>query len=107
MRRGSIIWVNLQDATPPELGKVRPGLVISNTEQNTILDTVVILPISTKPPEIWPLRLRVSMQKGKESFVIIPGIRQVNKTHLMKVIGEVSSDFMKIIEESLQAYLSD
>jgi len=107
MRRGAIIWVNLEDATPPEFGKTRPCLIISNTGQNTILDTVVILPISTRPPEIWPLRLRLPMEKLKDSFVIVPGIRQVNKTRLMDVIGQAPSNFLGVVDESLRAYLGD
>jgi len=107
VKRGSIIWVNLEDATPPEFGKTRPGLVISNTDQNAILDTVVILPISTKPPEIWPLRLNLPIQKGGNHFVIIPGIRQVSKGRLMNVMGQATPAFLKIAEEALWAYLGD
>ena len=50
MIRGSIHWVNLEDTHPPELGKTRPALVLSNTEQNAVLSTVVVVPISTRPP---------------------------------------------------------
>jgi len=107
MRRGAIVWVNLEGATPPEFAKTRPGLIISNTEQNALLNTVVILPISTKPPEIWPLRLRLQVQKGKDHFVVIPGIRQVNKARLMNIIGQAPTNFLKMVEECLQAYLGD
>ena len=46
MRRGSAYWVNLGAAAPPELGKVRPGIVVSNSMQNERLDSVVIVPLS-------------------------------------------------------------
>ena len=107
MRRGSIVWVNLEDVSPPEMGKTRPALIISNTEQNTILNTVAVLPMSSRPPEIWPLRLKLQFQKGKDSFVIIPGIRQVHKLRLLQPIGEIPQNDMKIVEEALFAYLSD
>lgn len=107
MKRGSLVWVNLEDATPPEFGKVRPGLIISSTLQNTILQTVVILPISTKPPEIPPLRLQLRMPNGKNSFVVIPGIRQVNKSRLLETIGQTSPEVMKAVEKAVFAYLMD
>jgi mRNA-degrading endonuclease toxin of MazEF toxin-antitoxin module len=107
MRRGMIVWVNLDEVSPPEFGKTRPGLVISNTEQNVILDTVVILPISSKPPHIWPLRLQLKMPKGKYGFVVIPGVRQVSKTRLLDVVGQASPDFLEQVDEALQAYLGD
>src|SRR3990172_2093101 len=86
MKRGSIYWVNLEAGSPPEFGKVRPGLIVSNSDQNSILKSVVILPLSTQSPEIWPLRLEIQMPKGKSSFVVIPGIRQVSKTRLEGMI---------------------
>jgi len=107
MKRGSLYWVNLEPTQPPEFGKVRPGLVISNSTQNDHLPTVVILPLSTRAPEIWPLRLKMKMPDGKDSFVVIPGIRQVDKTRLREEIGFVPLDFLERIEEALLSYLRD
>lgn len=107
MRRGSLCWVNLEPATPPEFGKVRPALVISNSEHNAILDTVVVVPLSTQPGEIWPLRLRIPLRPGKDSYVVLPGIRQVHKARVTKMIGVASNAFMADIDEALAAYLGD
>ncbi|MBA3762410.1 MAG: type II toxin-antitoxin system PemK/MazF family toxin [Chthoniobacterales bacterium] len=52
MKRGSIVWVNLTDTSPPEMGKTRPGIILSNIDQNGILQTVVIIPLSSLAPEI-------------------------------------------------------
>ena len=93
MKRGSLCWVNLGPSNPPEFGKLRPGIVISNTEQNSRLPTVVVLPLSSRAPEIWPLRLGFKMPDGKESFVVVPGIRQVDKSRLQEMIGSVSEAF--------------
>ena len=109
MKRGSIYWVNLEPTQPPEFGKVRPALVISNSEHNLRLPTVVVIPISSQSPEIWPLRLgfKIPGTKSKESFAVIPGIRQVNKTRLMDMIGIVSPSFLKNIDEALMTYLGE
>ena len=108
MIRGSVVWVNLGDAHPPEFGKTRPGLVLSNTEQNQVLDTVVIIPLSTRAPEIWPLRLRVpAFTRGRASFAVVPGIRQVSKQRLQDVIGTVPSAFLQTLKEAVSVYLGD
>ena len=108
MIRGSILWVNLDDAQPPEFGKTRPGLIISNTEQNQMLETVVIIPLSTRPPEVWPLRLRVPpFAPGRPSFAAIPGVRQISKQRLMDVIGSVPQTFLQELQEALSVYLGD
>ena len=107
MNRGVICWVNLEDAFPPEFGKVRPGLVVSNSAQNELLDTVVIIPLSTRGKEIWPLRLRLTSALGKESFAVLPGIRQVNKKRLLDRLGQATPDFMRGLDGALKAYLTE
>jgi mRNA interferase MazF len=100
--------VNLGATQPPEFGKTRPGLIVSNSEQNQVLDTVVIVPLSTQSPEIWPLRLRLpAVLNARTSFAVIPGIRQVSKRRLMDVIARAPIDFMNDLEEALAAYLGE
>jgi mRNA-degrading endonuclease toxin of MazEF toxin-antitoxin module len=107
MKRGVVVWINLEDATPPELGKTRPGVIISNSEQNMLLDSVVAVPLSTQPPEIWPLRLKLNLAKQKASYAVLPGIRQVKKSRLLDVIDHAPAEFMRNLDRALAAYLSD
>ncbi|MEX0324947.1 MAG: type II toxin-antitoxin system PemK/MazF family toxin [Puniceicoccaceae bacterium] len=108
MRRGTIIRVNLEDQSPPEFGKTRPAIILSNSEQNLLLPTVVVIPLSTRPPHIWPLRLAVP-ETGQlsPSFVVIPGIRQINKGRIMETIGHLPADFMADLEAAVSAYFGD
>jgi mRNA interferase MazF len=105
MKRGTIIWVDLSDASPPEMGKIRPAVVVSNSTQNAVLDSVVVVPTSSLAPEIWPLRLAVGHFAGRESFAVIPGIRQVRKSRLRDSLGTLSSAKMVKLDECLQTYL--
>lgn len=105
MRRGTVVWTNLEDTDPPEMGKTRPAILVSNTEHNHTLSTVVIVPLSSRPPEIWPLRLRLEMPKLKASFAITPGIRQVSRARLLEAVGMVPAAFLAELDEALAAYL--
>ena len=107
MRRGSLYWINLGSSIPPEFGKTRPGLILSNSVHNSALETVVVLPLSSQPPEIWPLRLKLGMPKGKTSFAVVPGIRQVSKARLQESIGFVSRDELDRITEAVSLYLGE
>lgn len=107
MKRGSIYWVNLEPTEPQEFGKIRPGLLISNSEQNALLPTVVIVPLSSRPPEIWPLRLEIRFLKGKKSYIVLPGIRQVHKGRLREMIGMAPAGFLQKLDDALHAYLGD
>lgn len=107
MKRGTICWVNLEPVLPPEMGKIRPAIIVSNSDQNLFLHSVVVVPISSQPGEIWPLRLRLEMSPGKASFAVLPGIRQVSKTRIQEVVGIARSGDMDRINEALSCYLND
>jgi mRNA-degrading endonuclease toxin of MazEF toxin-antitoxin module len=105
MKRGTVVWVDLSDTKPPEMGKVRPGIVVSDTVHNEVLNTVVVVPTSSIAPGIWPLRVPVGSFSGKESFAVIPGIRQVRKGRLRGALGQLSHEKLALLDESLEAYL--
>lgn len=107
MKRGSIYWVSLEPSEPPEFGKLRPCIVVSGTSQNLVLSTVVVVPLSTQEPEIWPLRVAVKIPKIKTSFAVVPGIRQVSKMRFKEQIGSLNSSQLRSLDEALQLYLSD
>ena len=105
MKRGTVVWVDLSDSIPPEMGKVRPGIVVSGTAHNEVLNTVVVVPTSSIAPEIRPLRLEVGNFSGKATYAVIPGIRQVRKGRLRGVLGNLSHEHLTLLDECLEAYL--
>ena len=105
MKRGTVVWVDLSDSTPPEMGKVRPGIVVSGTAHNEVLNTVVVVPTSSIAPEIWPLRVAVGRFAGKDSYAVIPGIRQVRKGRLRGALGELTQEHLAALDACLPAYL--
>jgi mRNA interferase MazF len=108
MTRGSIIRVNLEDGHPPEFGKTRPAVIISNDEANTVLPTVVVIPLSTRPPEIPPLRIQLPEIPGlQQSYAVVPGIRQISKERVEGLIAEAPADFVESLQTACFAYLSD
>ena len=107
MKRGTVIWVNLSDAHPPEMGKVRPAVVISNAVLNARLNTVAVVPLSTQTGEIWPLRIKVAAGGRKPSFAVVPGIRQVSKARLLDVIVVLPANDLARLEQAVRDYLSD
>ena len=108
MTRGAVIWVDLTDATPPDMGKRRPAVVVSNSVQNLALDSVVAVPLSSRPPEILPLRVEVHASGLKATaYAVVPGIRQLKKSRILGAAGHLKAADLKILDESIRAYLSD
>ena len=102
-----MVWVDLSDAIPPELGKHRPGIVVSNSVQNAVLETVVVVPLSSRSPEIAYLRLRISPVGKIGGFAVIPGIRQIKKSRILDVAGHLALSDLQRVGEAIDAYLSD
>ena len=107
MKRGTVLWVNLSDAHPPEMDKVRPAVVVSNPVLNARLGTVVVVPLSTQAGEIWPLRVKVATAGRKPSFAVIPGLRQVAKSRLLDVVAILPPRDLTRLDEAIRDYLSD
>lgn len=107
LKRGSVYWINLEPTSPPELGKVRPAIVVSHSVYNDRLDSVVVVPLSTRAPEIWPLRLQIEIRTMKTSYVVIPGIRQVGKARLHELVAQAPTAAMKRIADALALYLGE
>jgi mRNA interferase MazF len=100
-------WINLEPSSPPEMGKTRPGIVVSNTYQNEHLDTVVVVPLSSRAPEIWPLRLQIKVDGLKGSYAVVPAIRAVSKSRLHAAISQVPAAALQQLDEALVLYLGD
>lgn len=107
MKRGTICWVNLEPVSPPEMGKTRPAVIVSNSDQNLLLQSVVVVPLSSQPGEIWPLRLRLEAPGGKASFAVLPGVRHVSKARIQEMGGLARPGDMDRLTEALFCCLND
>ena len=108
MTRGTVIWVDLTDAVPPEMGKRRPAVIVSNSIQNLSLDSVVAIPLSSRAPEIPPLRIKVQASGLKTAgYAVVPGIRQLKKSRILSMAGKVKDVDLETLDEAIRAYLSD
>jgi mRNA interferase MazF len=108
MTRGTVVWVDLSDATPPEMGKRRPVVIVSNSAQNVVLPTVVGIPLSSRPPDIPSLRVRVQPRGfANASFAVVPGVRQLKKSRILRAAGELSPSEMATLDQAVGDYLSE
>ncbi len=103
-KRGDIVIVNLNPKKGDEVGKIRPAVIISGDEENEILDTVILLPLSTDLiKDMYPYRIRISKRENlkKDSDVLINQIRTLSKKRVDKKIGKILENEYKSIIEAL------
>ncbi|MUL35655.1 transcriptional regulator [Gloeocapsopsis sp. AAB1 = 1H9] len=82
-----------------EIQKTRPCLVISPDEMNRHIATVIVAPMTTKG-QIYPTRVACQFQ-GKDGQIVLDQIRTVDKTRLVKYLGQISSEAQQAVLNTL------
>lgn len=99
VQRFDVFFVNLDPTTGSEIQKTRPCVVISPNEMNKYIATVIVAPMTTKG-QSYPSRIPCQFQ-GKDGQIVLDQIRTIDKTRLVKRLGQISSDEQKAVLETL------
>lgn len=90
MKRFEIWLVRLDPVLGSEIGKTRPGVIVSPDEANSSLRTVLVAPLtSVRRP--WPTRVALSIN-GVEGDAALDQMRAVDKPRLAKRLGVLTPD---------------
>jgi len=104
LNRGDIVGINLNPKKGNEIGKIRPCVIISNDDENNILDTIIVMPLSTKLiDDMKPYRLRLKKRDKLEndSDLLINHIRTISKKRVTSKISKITNDEYKMIIQNL------
>jgi mRNA interferase MazF len=100
-KRGDIVTVNLNPKKGDEVGKIRPAIILSGDDENAILDTMILMPLSTDLiEEMEPYRMRLKKRGGlkHDSDVLINHIRTLSKNRIGEKIATISEEeYEKIV----------
>jgi len=98
IKRYEIYLVRLNPTVGSEIQKTRPCIVISPNEMN-VLKTVIIAPMTSKGFD-FIFRPKIKFEK-KDGLVLLDQIRTVDKTRLVKKLGDVDKVTSKEISKML------
>ncbi len=87
-KRFDVFLVNLDPTIGSEIQKTRPCVIVSPDEMNRNISTVIIAPMTTKGRE-YPTRVICQFQ-NKDGQIVVDQIRTVDKSRLVKKIGQIS-----------------
>jgi len=110
IKRGFIYLAALDPVVGNEIAKTRPVAVISNDKNNVFSGTVTILPITSKnlrktyPFEVYLAKGTANLPKN--SKVKADQIRTLDKSRLVKLIGELGIAETVAIEKALKIHLA-
>ena len=98
IKRFEIYLVKLNPTVGSEIQKTRPCIVISPNEMN-VLKTVIVAPMTSKGFD-FIFRPKIKFE-NKNGLVLLDQIRTVDKTRLIKKIGDVDERVSKNISDML------
>ena len=109
IKRGSIYLAALDPVVGNEIAKTRPVAVISNNINNEFSGTVTVLPITSKNlRKIYPFEVYLGKGTGnlpKNSKVKADQIRTLDRSRLVKLIGELGITEIEVIDKALKIHL--
>jgi mRNA interferase MazF len=100
VKKWSIYRANLDPVIGSEQGKSRPVLVVSEDQINDLLNTVNVIPITSRKTgrKIYPnesLILANSFGLENESIILCHQIRTIDKQRLSKEYGHISDSLLQ------------
>lgn len=98
IKRFEIYLVKLNPTVGSEIQKTRPCIVISPNEMN-VLKTVIVAPMTSKGFD-FIFRPKINFE-NKNGLVLLDQIRTVDKTRLIRKIGDVDEKVSKKISNML------
>ena len=99
VKRFDVFLVNLEPTVGSEIQKTRPCVVISPDEMNRHIATVIVAPMTTKG-QPYPTRIACQFQ-GKDGQIVLDQIRTVDKTRLVRRLGQISTSEQKAVLDTL------
>ena len=105
IQRGQVYWVALDPVRGSEISKTRPCVILSANEINRRRNTVVIVPLTSTPePAYFPLVINVP-SAGIGSKARSEQIRNVDKSRLADLIGQISDSDLSDISHGVAKVL--
>ena len=97
MDQGDIYLINLDPTLQTEIGKTRPGLIISINAMNHNSPRLIIAPITSSVGKIYPFEVFVPAGVGgleKDSKIMLDQLRSLDKKRLVRKIGTIEGTFL-------------
>lgn len=104
-KRFDVFLVSLDPTVGSEIQKTRPCVVVSPNEMNRHVRTVIIAPMTTKEKP-YPTRVACEFQE-KSGQIVLDQIRTIDKTRLVKRLGQLSRDEQRAVLNTLSEMFAE
>ena len=97
MNQGDIYLINLGPTLHTEVGKMRPGMIVSINAMNHYSPRLIIAPITSSIGKLYPFEVFIPRGIGgleKDSKIMVDQIRSLDKRKLAKKIGAINKELL-------------
>jgi len=113
MRRGDVVWVDLDPVRGSEASKRRPAVIVSNDGANRtaqILNrgVVTVVPVTSQTAKIYPFQVLLPAQScglPKASKAQAEQIRSVAVQRIDQVVGRLSAELLTQLDDAIRLHL--
>jgi mRNA interferase MazF len=105
VNRFDVYLINLDDRPSDDPKNTRPAVIVSPDELNRHVETAIIAPLSATNAH-YPTRVPVDFL-NETRFVILDQIQTVDRSRLVKKIGELDIRTRPLIAEKLQELFAE
>ncbi|MGI8684370.1 MAG: type II toxin-antitoxin system PemK/MazF family toxin [Acidimicrobiales bacterium] len=113
MRRGDIVWVDLDPVVGSEASKRRPAVVVSNdganrTAQGLGRGVVTVVPVTSQSSQVYPFQVFLPARScglPKASKAQAEQIRSVAVQRVGAVTGRLSSEILANLDNAIRMHL--
>jgi mRNA interferase MazF len=88
-KKWDIVLVNLNPVKGSEMAKIRPCLIVSPNAVNTYMNTLVVIPFTSKPRG-YPFRLGTNY-KGVAGELCFDHMKSIDKSRIIKSDGSLDA----------------
>jgi mRNA interferase MazF len=103
-RRGEVWWVSFDPSVGGEIRKTRPAIVLSNNAANTVLNRLIVVPLTSQTEKLYPGEAMVTLN-GEQSKAKADQIATTSKQRLRNKVGSLSSTDLAAVEKAVLVQL--
>ena len=100
VNRFDVYLINLDDRPSDDPKNTRPAVIVSPDELNRHVETAIIAPLSATKA-LYPTRIPVIFL-NETRYVILDQLQTVDRSRLVKKIGELDQSSRPLVNEKLQ-----
>ena len=104
-KKWDIVLVDLNPTKGSEISKIRPCLVVSPNSVNTFMNTIVVIPFTSKPKG-YPFRI-LTNHKNIEGELCFDHIKSIDKSRIVKTDGTIAKNLRTAINNLLFEFFNE